>query len=130
MKNEIILYRPNEAAEHIEVRLENETVWLNQAQMAILFGQTKQNISLHINNCFKEGELEPDSVVKESLTTASDGKIYKTKFYNLDVIISVGYRVKSKQGTQFRIWATNVLREYLLKGYAINQRMDRIETNI
>jgi hypothetical protein len=129
MKNEIILYRPNEAAEHIEVRLENETVWLSQAQMAMLFGQTKQNISLHINNCFNEGELEPDSVVKESLTTASDGKIYKTKFYNLDVIISVGYRVKSKQGTQFRIWATNVLREYLLKGYAINQRMDRIETN-
>jgi hypothetical protein len=128
MKNEIILYRPNEAAEHIEVRLENETVWLNQAQMAMLFGQTKQNISLHINNCFKEGELEPDSVVKESLTTASDGKIYKTKFYNLDVIISVGYRVKSKQGTQFRIWVTNVLREYLLKGYAINQHMDRIKT--
>jgi len=129
MKNEIILYRPNEAAEHIEVRLENETVWLNQTQMAMLFGQTKQNISLHNNNCFKEGELEPDSVVKESLTTASEGKIYKTKFYNLDVIISVGYRVKSKQGTQFRIWASNVLREYLLKGYAINQRMDRIESN-
>jgi hypothetical protein len=128
MKNEIILYRPNEAAEHIEVRLENETVWLNQAQKALLFGQTKQNISLHINNCFNEGELEPDSVVKESLITASDGKIYKTKFFNLDVIISVGYRVKSKQGTQFRIWATNMLREYLLKGYAINQRMDRIET--
>jgi hypothetical protein len=96
--------------------------------MAMLFGQTKQNISLHINNCFNKGELEPDSVVKESLTTASDGKIYKTKFYNLDAIISVGYRVKSKQGTQFRIWATNVLREYLLKGYAVNQRMDRIET--
>jgi hypothetical protein len=129
MKNEIILYRPNEAAEHIEVRLENETVWLNQTQMAMLFGQTKQNISLHINNCLKEGELEPDSVVKESLTTASDGKMYKTKFYNLDVIISVGYRVKSKQGTQFRIWATNMLREYLLKGYTINQRMDRIESN-
>ena len=128
MKNEIILYRTNELAEHIEVRLENETVWLNQAHMAMLFGQTKQNISLHINNCFNEGELPPDAVVKESLTTAKDGKQYRTKFYNLDVIISVGYRVKSKQGTQFRIWATNVLREYLLKGYAINQRMDRIET--
>ena len=128
MKNEIILYRPNELAEHIEVRLENESVWLNQAQMAMLFGKTKQNISLHINNCFNEGELPPDAVVKESLTTAKDGKQYRTKFYNLDVIISVGYRVKSKQGTQFRIWATNVLREYLLKGYAINQRMDRIET--
>jgi hypothetical protein len=130
MKNEIILYRPNEAAEHIEVRLENETVWLNQAQMAALFGQTKQNISLHINNCFKENELIPDSVVKESLTTANDGKLYKTKFYNLDVIISVGYRVKSNQGTQFRIWATTILREYLLKGYAINQRVDRIENNL
>jgi hypothetical protein len=130
MKNEIILYRPNEAAEHIEVRLENETVWLNQAQMAVLFGQTKQNISLHINNCFKENELIPDSVVKESLTTANDGKLYKTKFYNLDVIISVGYRVKSNQGTQFRIWATTILREYLLKGYAINQRVDRIENNL
>ena len=83
---------------------------------------------MHINNCFNEGELPPDAVVKESLTTAKDGKQYRTKFYNLDVIISVGYRVKSKQGTQFRIWATNVLREYLLKGYVINQRMDRIET--
>ena len=130
MKNEIILYRPNEAAEHIEVRLENETVWLNQAQMAVLFGQTKQNISLHINNCFKENELLPDSVVKESLTTAKDGKQYRTKFYNLDVIISVGYRVKSNQGTQFRIWATTILREYLLKGYAINQRVDRIENSL
>jgi hypothetical protein len=132
MKNEIILYRPNEAAEHIEVRLENETVWLNQAQMAILFGQTKQNISLHINNCFKEGELEKITTVKDSLTVATEGQRKvkrKVEFYNLDVIISVGYRVKSKQGTQFRIWATNMLREYLLKGYAINQRMDRIETN-
>ena len=130
MKNEIILYRPNEAAEHIEVRFENETVWLNQAQMALLFGQTKQNVSLHINNCFREGELLPNSVVKDYLTTAKDGKQYKTKFYNLDVIISVGYRVNSKQGTQFRIWATSVLREYLLKGYALNQRVDRIENNL
>ncbi len=129
MKNEIILYQADELAEHIEVKLEDETVWLTQAQMAVLFNQTKQNISLHINNCFKEGELMPDSVVKESLTTAKDGKKYSTKYYNLDVIISVGYRVKSKQGTQFRIWATNVLRDYLLKGYALNQRMDRIENN-
>lgn len=129
MKNEIILYRPDELTEHIEVRLEDETVWLNQLQMANLFGQTKQNISLHINNCFKEKELNPLAVVKESFTTANDGKKYKNKFYNLDVIISVGYRVKSKQGTQFRIWATNVLRDYLLKGYALNQRIDRIENN-
>jgi hypothetical protein len=94
MKNEIVLYRPDELTEHIEVRLEDDTVWLTQLQMATLFGQTKQNISLHVNNCFKENELEPFSVVKESLTTAADGKNYKTKFYNLDVIISVGYRVK------------------------------------
>ncbi len=133
MKNEIILYRPNEATEHIEVHIENETVWLNQAQMAMLFGQTKQNISLHINNCFKEGELEKFSTVKESLTVRVEGQrkvTRKVEFYNLDVIISVGYRVKSKQGTQFRIWATTILREYLLKGYAINQRVDRIENNL
>lgn len=129
MKNEIILYQTGELPEHIEVRLEDETVWLTQAQMATLFGQTKQNISLHINNCFKEGELIADSVVKDSLTTAKDGKKYSTKYFNLDVIISVGYRVKSKQGTQFRIWATHVLRDYLLKGYALNQRMNRIENN-
>jgi hypothetical protein len=133
MKNEIILYLPNEAAEHIEVRLENETVWLNQGQMAMLFGQTKQNISLHINNCFNEGELERFSTVKESLMVRVEGQrkvTRKVEFYNLDVIISVGYRVKSKQGTQFRIWATTILREYLLKGYAINQRVDRIENNL
>lgn len=129
MKNEIILYQTDELSEHIEVRLEDETVWLTQAQMATLFGQTKQNISLHINNCFKEGELMADSVVKDSLTTAKDGKKYSTKYFNLDVIISVGYRIKSKQGTQFRIWATHVLRDYLLKGYALNQRMNRIENN-
>jgi hypothetical protein len=133
MKNEIILYRPNEMAEHIEVRLENDTVWLNQAQMAVLFGQTKQNISLHVNNCFKEGELEKSSTVKESLIVQNEGKRKvqrKVEFYSLDVIISVGYRVKSKQGTQFRIWATTILRDYLLKGYAINQRVDRIENNL
>lgn len=130
MKNEIILYQSNELPERIEVRIEEDTVWLTQQQMAILFMQTKQNISLHINNCFKENELQLLSVVKDSLTTANDGKKYKTKYYNLDVIISVGYRVKSKQGTQFRIWATNVLRDYLLKGYALNQRMNRIENQV
>lgn len=130
MKNEIILYHPNEEAERIEVLIADETVWLTQAQMAALFDQTKQNISLHINNCFKESELESDSVVKVSLTTAKDGKRYKTKFYNLDVIISVGYRVKSRQGTQFRIWATRVLKDYLLKGYSINNRMNRLEDHL
>lgn len=133
MNNEIILYRPNELAEHIEVRLEDETVWLTQAQMAALFGQTKQNISLHINNCFKEGELEKKATVKESLTVQKEGNRNvkrKLEYYNLDIIISVGYRVKSTQGTQFRIWATNVLRDYLLKGYALNQRMNRIENTV
>lgn len=132
MNNEIILYQSNELSSHIEVRLADDTVWLNQAQMATLFNQTKQNISLHINNCFKEGELDKFSTVKESLTVQKEGSRSvqrKIEYYNLDVIISVGYRVKSKQGTLFRIWATNVLRDYLLKGYALNQRMDRIENN-
>ena len=133
MKNEIVLYRPNERAQHNEVRLEDETVWLSQAQMAMLFNQTKQNISLHINNCFKEGELEKKATVKKSLTVQYEG--HRTvrreiEYYNLDVIISVGYRVKSKQGTHFRIWATKVLRDYLLKGYALNQRINRIENNV
>ena len=95
--------------------------------MADLFLTTKQNISLHVNNIFKEDELEKDSVVKESLTTATDGKNYKTKFYNLDVIISVGYRVKSKQGTRFRQWANKVLKEYIIQGYVINQHIRSIE---
>ncbi len=133
MKNEIILYRPNELAEHIEVRLEDETVWLSQLQMAGLFNQTKQNISLHINNCFKEGELEKYATVKESLIVQKEGNRTvrrKVDYYNLDVIISVGYRVKSIQGTQFRIWASRILKEYLLKGYAMNNRMNRIEDNV
>lgn len=98
--------------------------------MAELFQSTKQNISLHTNNIFKEKELEPDSVVKESLTTASDGKKYRTKYYSLDVIISVGYRVKSQRGTQFRQWANRVLKDYLLKGYSINQRVDQLESKM
>jgi len=133
MKDEIILYRPDELAEHIEVRLEDDTVWLSQQQMATLFNQTKQNISLHINNCFKECELVRGSTVKESLTVQKEGNRTvkrKLEFYNLDVIISVGYRVKSRQGTQFRIWATRVLKDYLLKGYALNNRMNRIEDNV
>ena len=130
MKNEIILYRPDELAKHIEVRIDEETVWLTQSQMAELFQTTRNNITLHIGNVFKEKELDEDSVCKDSLLTASDGKKYKTKFYNLDVIISVGYRVKSKQGTQFRIWANKILKDYLLKGYSINNRMNRLEDNM
>ena len=124
--NEIILYQPDSTVK-LEVRLENETVWLTQQQMMELFQTSKQNISLHINNIFKEGELTADSVVKDSLTTASDGKKYKTKYYNLDVIISVGYRVKSLRGTQFRQWANKVLKEYLLRGYSNNQRLSKME---
>lgn len=127
--NEIILYQPDSTVK-LEVRLENETVWLTQQQMMELFQTSKQNVSLHINNIFKEGELMPESVVKESLTTASDGKRYKTKLYNLDVIISVGYRVKSVRGTQFRQWANKVLKEYLLRGYSINQRLINMESRI
>lgn len=119
-KGEIIIYKAEDGETQLEVKFENETVWLNQSQMTNLFNQTKQNISLHINNIFKEEELSRNLVVKESLTTASDGKKYKTKLYNLDVIISVGYRVKSKRGTRFRIWATQTLKDHLVKGYTIN----------
>lgn len=120
MENEIIIYQTQDGQTKIDVRIENETVWLTQNQMAELFQTTKQNISLHIKNIFEEGELLENSVVKDYLTTASDGKNYNTKHYNLDVIISVGYRVKSLRGTQFRIWATQVLKEYMKKGFALN----------
>ena len=129
LQGEIILYQP-EGSVKLEVRVENETVWLTQAQMAELFHATKQNISLHIANIYKEGELDKNSVVKEYLTTASDGKCYKTKWFNLDVIISVGYRIKSIQGTRFRQWALNILKDYMLKGYAINQRKISTELQI
>jgi prophage maintenance system killer protein len=119
---EIIIYKTKDKQTQIDVNFDNETVWLTQQQMASLFGQTKQNISLHINNCFKEKELKPNSVVKESLTTAPDGKKYQTKYYNLDIIISVGYRVKSDRGTEFRQWATQRLKDYLIEGVAINEK--------
>lgn len=133
MKNEIILYQSGELAEHIEVRLDEDTVWLNRIQLATLFGRDVKTIGKHINNVFAEGELKKNSTVANFATVQLEGgrKIERQiEYYNLDVIISVGYRVKSKQGTQFRIWATNVLRDYLLKGYALNQRVDRIENNI
>lgn len=129
MKDEIVLYQPNDQLS-IEVKLENETVWLTQQQMATLFNTTRNNITLHIGNIFKEGELDKDSVCKESLLTAADGKVYKTNFYNLDVIISVGYRVKSIVGTKFRQWANRVIKDYMLKGYAVNQRLLAMEERI
>ena len=121
-KGEIVLYQPNDNI-RLEVRLQDETVWLTQQQMAELFNTTRNNITLHIGNIFKEGELEVNSVRKESLLTAADGKKYRTKFYNLDVIISVGYRVKSPVGTRFRQWANGVLKDYLLRGYAVHQQV-------
>ncbi len=117
---QFLVYQTEDGKLKLDVRFEGETVWLTQQHMAELFQTTKQNISLHIQNAFSEGELREDSVVKESLTTAADGKKYATKFYNLDVIISVGYRVKSLRGTQFRIWATQQLREYIVKGFVLD----------
>ena len=120
--NGIVLFESADQEVKLDVQLDGETVWLSQSQMAVLFETTKQNISLHANNCFREGELTRESVVKESLTTASDGKRYKTKLYNLDVVISVGYRVKSQRGVEFRRWATDVLRRYIIDGHAENER--------
>lgn len=127
--NEIVLYQPDETLK-LDVQVGDDTVWLSQSQMVELFQTIKQNISLHINNIFKEGELNAISVVKDYLTTASDGKKYRTKYYNLDVIISAGYRVKSLRGTQFRPWANKVLKEYLFRGYAVNQRLMQMEERI
>ncbi len=121
-KGEIIIYETKDGSTSIDVRMEDETVWLTQSQMVELFQTTRNNVTMHISNVFKEGELERNSVCKESLHTASDGKRYKTNFYNLDVIISVGYRVKSQRGTQFRIWANSVLKKYLTQGFAINEK--------
>lgn len=124
--NQIVIYQSEDGQTQVDVRLENETVWLTQAQMVDLFQTTKQNVSLHVGNVFKEGELEEKSTVKEYLTVQKEGErkvSRKVKYYNLDVIISVGYRVKSKRGTAFRIWANNVLKQYLIKGYAVNERM-------
>lgn len=133
MKNEIILYQPNELTEHIEVRLEDETVWLNRQQMALLFGRDVKTLGKHINNVFSEGELDALATVAKFATVQNEGNRRverQVEYYNLDIIISVGYRVKSKQGTQFRIWATRILKDYLLKGYAINNRMNRLEDNL
>jgi hypothetical protein len=133
MKNEIILYRPDELAEHIEVVIDEETVWLNRNQIAKLFGRDVKTIGKHINNVFQEGELDKKSTVaKFAIVQNEGGRLVERyiEYYNLDVIISVGYRVKSKQGTQFRIWANRVLKEFLLKGYALNNRINRIEDHV
>ena len=131
---EIVIYKGDKnSGFQLEVIVEDETVWLTQSQLVELFSATKQNISLHINNIFKEGELDPAATVKESLTVQTEGKRKvkrKILYYNLDIIISVGYRVKSPRGTQFRIWANEILKEYLLKGYALPHRVERIEKKL
>lgn len=129
MKNEIIIYRTEDLSTKIEVNLADETVWLNRAQMSELFGRDIKTIGKHINNALNE-ELADVSVVANFATTAKDGKTYQVEHYNLDVIISVGYRVKSKRGVQFRKWSNGILKDYLLKGYALNNRMNRLEDNM
>lgn len=131
--NILVSYTSGTETQPIDVLIENDTVWLTQLQMVQLFQSTKQNISLHINNLFKEGELDEDSTVKEYLTVQNEGgrKVSRNiKLYNLDVIISVGYRVKSTTGTQFRLWANKILKDYLLKGYAINHRIEVLEKKV
>ena len=125
-QNQIVIYQTEDGQTQIDVRLENDTVWLTQAQMAELFERTPQNITTHIGNAYREGELEKESTCKEYLQVQTEGKRRvrrSVKYYDLDVIISVGYRVKSKRGTDFRIWARKVIKQYLVKGYAINERI-------
>jgi len=135
MKDEIILYRPDELAEHIEVRIdeEKETIWLTQKQMGVLFDKDTDTIGLHLKNIYSEQELEEHSTTEIFSVVQKEGNRNVTRnirFYNLDAILSVGYRVNSKRGTQFRQWASQRLKDYLLKGYAINNRMNRIEDNV
>ncbi len=128
INDKIIIYQTDDGAINLEVKMDKDTVWLTQAQMVELFQTTKQNVSLHVNNVYKECELEEKSTVKEYLTVQNEGKRSvrrMVKYYNLDVIISVGYRVKSQRGTQFRIWANRVLKDYLVKGYAVNERIHK-----
>ena len=127
--SQIVLYQPDESI-RLEVRFEQETVWLTQLQMTELFHTTRNNITIHIRNIFKEGELDESSVCKESLRTAVDGKRYRTKYYNLDVIISVGYRIKNPVGTRFRQWANTVIKQYLLQGYSINRHLVALQESM
>ena len=129
MKDEIVLYRPNEQFQ-LEVQLKDETVWLTQQQIADLFGVKQPAVSKHLSNIFREGELDKNSVHSILEYTAADGKVYSTQFYNLDAILSVGYRVNSKNATLFRRWANQVLKDYMLRGYAVNQRFQNIEDQL
>ena len=127
MKNNMIIYVSKDGNVKVDVNIENEDIWMSQDVMANLYGTTKQNISYHINNIFKEEELDKNSVVKDFLTTAKDGKNYNVSHYNLDAIIAVGYRINSKKATEFRIWATRVLKEYMIKGFTLND--ERLKNN-
>ena len=127
-RGEIVMYQPDSEVK-LEVRLEDETVWLNRQQMSVLFGRDVKTIGKHVQNALKE-ELSGISVVANFATTAADGKIYKVQYYNLDVILSVGYRVKSYRGVEFRRWASKILKEYLLKGYSVNQRLTQLEKRV
>ena len=129
MKDEIVLYKPNEQFQ-LEVQLKDETVWLTQQQIADLFGVKQPAVSKHLSNIFREGELDKNSVHSILEYTAADGKVYRTQFYNLDAILSVGYRVNSKNATLFRRWANQVLKDYMLRGYAVNQRLQNIEDRL
>jgi hypothetical protein len=127
-KGEIVMYQPDETI-RLEVRVESENVWLNRQQIAVLFTRDVKTIGKHINNALKE-ELENEAVVAKFATTATDGKTYQVEYYNLDMILSVGYRVKSKQGIKFRKWSNKILKQYLLKGYALNQRIEQLERRV
>jgi hypothetical protein len=127
-KSEIVMYQPDNTVA-VEVRLENENAWLNRQQISNLFDRDIKTIGKHINNALLE-ELADFSVVAKFATTAADGKVYQVEYYNLDMILSVGYRVKSSRGIQFRIWANHVLKNYLLKGYAVNKRFERLEKRV
>ena len=129
MKNEIIIYQADEGTTRLEVKIEEDSVWLNRQQISTLFDRDIKTIGKHIANILNE-ELKGIPVVAKFATTATDGKIYNVEHYNLDVIISVGYRVKSLRGIQFRIWANKVIKDYLLKGYAVSQRFERIENDV
>ena len=120
MKNNMIIYVSKDGNIKVDVNIQNETIWMSQDMMENLYDTTKQNISYHLNNIFKEKELDKDSVVKNFLTTASDGKNYNVLHYNLDAIIAVGYRINSKKATEFRMWATKILKEYIVKGFSLN----------
>lgn len=127
-QGEIILYQPNDSL-RLEVRLDGDNVWLNRSQLAELFDRDVKTIGKHINNALKE-ELDNVPVVAKFATTAADGKVYQTEHYNLDMVISVGFRVKSRRGVDFRRWANTILKEYMLKGYAINQRIEQLEKTV